>query len=161
MLSEPTIVEKPAQPYAAIALTVAQPEVAQKAPPLIGDVFDWIAEQGGQGAGPVFFNYVNFLPGGRMEMHVGVPTATLMQGDERVVTGTLPAGRYAAATLTGPYDELYRANGALHQWGRAHGHTFSGEEKDGSLLGATRLEIYHSDPDVIPPVTEVAFRIRD
>lgn len=160
MLTEPTIVEKTEQPYAAIVITVTQPEVAEKAPPLIGDVFGWLAEHGGEEAGPVFFNYVNFLPGGRMQMQVGVPTKTQLQGDGRVVTGTLPGGRYVSATLEGPYSELYHANMTVDQWGRDKGHQFAGEQKSDSLIGATRLEIYHSDPDAEPPVTEVAFLLK-
>ena len=160
MLSEPKIVTRTEQPFAAIVLTVSQPDIANVAPPLVGDVYAWIAQHGGEEAGPCFFNYVGFLPGGRMEMQVGVPTRSVMPPDDRVTTGTLPAGRYVSATLKGPYSELYKANMTVDQWGRDHGLQFAGEEHADGLVGTTRLEIYHSDPDAQPPVTEVAFRVK-
>lgn len=160
MLSQPRVVTKADQPFAAIVLTVSQPEIASVAPPLIGEVMAWIAANGGEEAGPCFFNYVTFLPDGKMEMQVGVPTRTVMTGDGRVTTGTLPGGRYVSATLSGPYSALYNANMEVDKWARAQGLEFSGEERADRFLGATRLEIYHSEPDAEPPVTEVAFRVK-
>ncbi|MEO5805742.1 GyrI-like domain-containing protein [Devosia sp.] len=164
MLTEPTVVTKAAQPYAAMILTLSQPEIAQTAPPLIGKVIEWVKGQGGELAGPPYFNYFNFLPGGKMQMQVGMPTATVMQGDDMVTTGLLPAGRYAAITHTGPYHELYEANMALDKWARGQGFAFAGTELPDRYEDATRLEIYHKDPGEDPsgfPVTEVAFRLKD
>ena len=53
---------------------------------------------------------------------------------------------------------------AVDRWAKGQGLVLDGEEKDGSFVGATRLEIYHRDPDEEPdalPTTEVAFRIKD
>ena len=163
MLTEPAIVEKHPQPYAAILLTLRQPEISRQAPPLIEDVIAWVKNKGGELTGPPFFNYVSFLPGGTMEMQVGMPTATVLPADGRFSTGTLPGGRYASLTATVPYHELHDANMKLDQWARAQGHDFAGTVDGDRFLGATRLEIYHKDPGEDPsghPVTEIAFRIK-
>lgn len=162
MLTEPKIVEKAPQPYAAILLTLRQPEISQQAPPLIEQVIAWIKAQGGKTAGAPFFNYVNFLPGGKMEMQVGMPTETVLKGDDKVRTGILPGGKFASLTATAPYDELHAANMKLDQWARDAGHTLDGAEQGDRFIGATRMEIYHKDPGEDPsghPVTEIAFRL--
>jgi effector-binding domain-containing protein len=99
-----------------------------------------------------------------MEMQVGMPTRTVLEGDAGMATGTLPGGRYAVVTHTGPYHELGEANMSLDAWARKQGLTLDGEMKGDGFVGATRLEIYHKDPGEDPsghPVTEVAFRIKD
>ena len=162
MLTEPKIVTRAAQPFAAIVLTLRQPEIAQKAPPLVEDVIAWVRQHGGQPAGAPYFNYVNFLPGGTMEMQVGVPTEAVLKGDGKVTTGTLPGGRFASMTLTGPYQELHDVNMKLGDWARQAGYNLDGEEESDRFVGATRMEIYHTDPGIDPsgdPVTEVAFRL--
>jgi effector-binding domain-containing protein len=163
MLSEPKIVEKPDQPYTAIVLDVKQSEISREAPPLIADVIKWINAHGERHSGPPFFNYVDFA-GGRMTMHVGMPTKTVMTGDAGMKTGTVPGGRYAVVTHTGPYNELHEANMALDAWAREKGLTLDGDVDGDRFVGANRMEIYHRDPGEDPsghPVTEVAFRIRD
>ena len=164
MLSAPKIVTKPGQPYAAIVLELTQPDISKTAPPLVADVIKWIEAQGAKHSGPPFFNYVAFAPGGRMEMHVGMPTKTVLKGDAGMTTDTIPGGRYAVVTHTGPYHELYEANMALDAWVREKGETFAGRQEGDRFVDATRLEIYHKDPGEDPsghPVTEVAFRLAD
>lgn len=162
MLTEPSIVTKPEQPFAAIILTLSQPEIAGTAPPLIDDVIAWIKAQGGKTTGASFFNYVNFLPGGKMEMQVGMPTETVLKGDDKVSTGVLPGGKFASLTATVPYHELHDANMKLDQWVRDAGHKLDGVEQGDRYIGANRMEIYHKDPGEDPsghPVTEIAFRL--
>lgn len=162
MLTEPKIVEKAPQPYAAILLTLRQPEIAQQAPPLIEDVITWVKEQGGELTGPPFFNYVNFFPGGTMEMQVGMPTATVLPGDSRFSTGTLPGGKYASITATVPYHELHDANMQLDSWAKGKRHILDGTVEGDRFINAVRMEIYHKDPGEDPsghPVTEIAFRL--
>lgn len=164
MMTEPKIVTKPAQPYAAIVLEVTQPEIPQKAPPLIGDVIAWLKKRGVEPTGAPFFNYMSFKPGGRMTMQVGMPTATVAKAEGGVTTGTLPGGRYASVTHTGPYHELHEANMALDAWTKKEGHRLDGNVAGDEFRDATRMEIYHTDPGVDPsghPVTEVAFRLAD
>jgi effector-binding domain-containing protein len=162
MLTEPQIVTKQDQPYAAILLTLAQPEISQKAPPLIEDVIAWIKAHGGKTTGAPFFNYVTFFPDGKMQMQVGMPTDTVLKADGTVSTGTLPGGKYASLTATAPYHELHDANMKLHDWTVTKGHKLDGTEDGDRFIDANRMEIYHKDPGEDPsghPVTEIAFRL--
>lgn len=162
MLTEPRIVEKTEQPFAAIVLTLSQPEIANVAPPLIDDVIAWVNANGGKTAGAPFFNYVRFLPDGKMQMHAGMPTQTLLKGDGQVTTGTVPGGKYASITATVPYHDLYDANMKLDAWAKAQGHVLDGKVEGDAFVGATRMEIYLKDPGEDPsgfPVTEIAFRL--
>jgi len=163
MLTEPRIVEKPDQPYAAIMLTLRQPEIAQQAPPLIEDVIAWVKAQGGELSGAPFFNYVTFFPGGTMEMQVGMPTRSVLAANGRFATGTLPGGKFASITATVPYSELHDANMKLDDWAKAQGHVLDGTVEGDRFVGANRMEIYHKDPGEDPsghPVTEIAFRLK-
>ena len=159
MSSKPSFVNRPEQPYAAIRLSLEMVQVPQLAPPLIGEIIAWVAEHGQQ-AGPVFFNYTK-MDGSRMDMEVGVPTTAMLAADERVTTGTLPAGRYAVAIHTGPYDQLRAAHEKLHEWLAQQNLPPQGMNGGRSTL----LEIYHSDPAEEPDphqwVTEIAFKIED
>jgi effector-binding domain-containing protein len=145
-------------------LEVSQPEISQKAPPLIADVIAWLKERGVATTGAPFFNYTNFKPGGRMDMQVGMPTATVAEAGNGITTGTLPGGRYASITHHGPYHELHEANMALGRWAKEQGHTLDGTTVGDEFRNATRMEIYHRDPHEEPdnlPTTEVAFRLAD
>jgi effector-binding domain-containing protein len=161
MLSEPKFITREPQPYAAIRLSVEQPEIPQKAPPLIGEILGWAAQHARQ-AGPAFFNYTAMEPGRPMEMEVGVPVAESIEGDGRVVGGTLPGGRYVTVTWTGPYDRLRDAHEALHQW-LAKQNLDSEAAADDKRM--TLLEIYVTDPEEVKDpnqwVTEIAFKLKD
>lgn len=164
MLTEPKIVERGPQPYAAIVLRLRQPEIAGQAPQLIGEVVQWVLAKGGQLTGPPIFNYVGFFPGGEMELQVAMPTDRVLAPDGRFSTGTIPGGRFASLTATADYSELHDANMKLDDWASKQGLKLDGEEQGDSYVNANRMEIYHKDPgeDVSGlPVTEVAFRLRD
>jgi len=163
MLTEPKIIEKSEQPYAAIPLKLRQPEISGTAPPLIDEVIAWVKEQGGELNGPPFFDYITFYPGGEMDMLVGMPTSTVLPAGGRFATGMLPGGRYASLTATVPYHELHDANMKLDSWAREQGYEFAGSPDGDCFKDATRLEIYHKDPGEDPsgnPVTEIAFRVK-
>lgn len=162
MLSEPKIVERDPQPYAAIVLTLKQPEIGQVAPPLVDTLIAWVEAKGGTVTGRSFFNYPQCYADGRMDVMVGVPTDSVMDGDERVVTGTLPGGRYASLTANVAYDQLNHANMQLGDWAHGQGLELDGRRGNGFWMEAVRLEIYHLDPHEHPsglPLTEVAFRL--
>src|SRR5690606_31663850 len=139
-LSEPRIVTRAPQPYAAIPLRLQQADIPQQAPPLVPEIMSW-AERHAEQAGPVFFNYVGMAPGRPMEMEVGVPISGPAQPDGRVMVDTLPGGRYVSATWTGPYDGLRGAHEQLHEWLRTR--SFQSDTSGGKL---TLLEIYVTDP---------------
>ena len=162
MLSEPKIERRPDQPFAAIALSVDRADIPDKAPPLIGEVASWLAARGIAPTGAPFFNYLD-MSEDHLVMHVGFPTAVESTAEGRVVSGSIPAGRFATLTYTGPYDGLFEANAALGEWLRAQG--IDELRQGGGPYDAAHLEIYETDPAVEPDaskwVTEVAFRLGD
>src|SRR5262245_21876498 len=103
MSTEPTIVERPAQPYVAIRKVVTMdtiPEIADRLPA----VFGWLAARGIAPAGPPFLKYNRIDMGGELEVEAGVPVPAPATGEGEVLAATLPAGRYATVTHLGPFD---------------------------------------------------------
>jgi effector-binding domain-containing protein len=84
-----------------------------------GRVSVWLGVRGLAPAGAPFFKY-NFIDMTReLEVEAGVPVAAAVDGDGEVsgvVSGVLPAGRYATLTHQGHPSELLRATKALLDW---------------------------------------------
>jgi effector-binding domain-containing protein len=158
MLSEPKIITRGAQPYAAIKLRVEQAKIGEKAPPLNGVVMDWLKAHGLAPTAAPFFNYTA-MHGDMMDMEVGWPIAELVPGDDKVTTGTLPEGKYATVRYTGHYSGLQGAHEALHQWLK----TQDIPPMDMDRGGLTLLESYETDPtQVADPkdwITDIAFKL--
>jgi effector-binding domain-containing protein len=159
MLSEPAFVTRPEQPYAAIRLTLDAATIPERAPPLIEEIIGWVASTDSRPD-----RCSSTTPRWRAAawtMKVGAPTTTRLEGDGRVATESLPAGRYATVTYTGPYDQLRAAHELLHEWLAKQGLPPQGMGQGRSTL----LEIYHTDPSEEPDpskwVTEIAFRLGD
>jgi effector-binding domain-containing protein len=163
MLTEPKIVEREAQVFAAMRIIVPLADIGRVAPPLVDQVIAWVSENGGEVAGRSFFNYPRCLADGRMEVVVGVPTAARMAPSAEVETGELPPGRYASLHANVGYEQLHEANRTLGDWAEREGLELDGRRNgDGEWCECTRLEIYHLDPPEHPsgmPLTEIAFRL--
>ena len=98
---------------------------------------------------------------GDLQIEVGWPVAAEIPPDDRVGTGTLPAGRYVVGTHVGPYDGLLEANAELQAWAESQGLTWAvhGERWD------ARFESYVSDPLIEPDParwqTEIVYLLSD
>jgi effector-binding domain-containing protein len=112
MLSEPKVIEREAQPYLAIRKIVRIPfgTVASKT---LADLARWMRKRGIERADAPFFKYNIIDMATALEIDFGAPTLVEEAGDETVLSGTLPAGRYASLVHTGPYKGLMDANGTL------------------------------------------------
>jgi effector-binding domain-containing protein len=149
MMTESQIIERPAQPYVALRRTVGIP---------FGDVVDaalpklwrWLETHGVEPAGPPFFKYNLIKMPDRLESDFGVPLATPPAVDDEVVTGTLPAGRYATLTFHGPYDKLPAANGALIDWTTEKKLEFDAKSTSEGERFVCRFESYTNDPREVP-----------
>jgi effector-binding domain-containing protein len=165
MLSTPEIVERASQPYAAIAAVVHVDELSAAIDKALPAVFGWLAARGAEPAGAPFFRYRVIDMPSRLEIDFGVPTASVLEADDAVTTGQLPAGRYVSATHTGPYDGLMAATTELLKWIDDQ-HLVQDRHKTdlGDAFGC-RLEIYHTDPRAEPDPgrfkTELAMRLAD
>lgn len=165
MITDPTITERPAQPYAGIRVTCPMRAIGQTAPPAIGELFGWLGRRGAEPAGAPFFRYDVINMEGDMRLTVGVPVAKPVEGDDRVEAGTLPAGRFATLTYTGPVKGkgLYNATKSLLEWGAANDVKWDRHDTEAGDAWACRLEIYETDPDEEPDtskwVTQLAFKL--
>lgn len=161
MTESPAIETRVEQPYAAISVTVPMTELGSTVPPLTGQVIDWLAVRDIAVAGPPFWRYVVIDMEAELELETGFPTPSVVQGDEQVRTGVLPAGRYATVVHTGHPDTLVSATRDLLEWAAERDLQW---DTDGDRWGC-RLEEYLSDPAEVPDMsqwqTRLAFRLRD
>jgi effector-binding domain-containing protein len=138
-------------------------DLAAVVPPLNQEVFAWLGARGAASAGPPFWKYNVIDMARELEIEAGVPVAAAVAGDDRVVSGVLPAGRYATLTHVGHPSELMAATKALLDWAAEQGLTFDMTPGDDGDRWASRLENYLTDPSQEPDmsqwVTELAFKL--
>jgi effector-binding domain-containing protein len=164
MSAAPEIVTRAEQPYVAIRARVAMTElggVADRLP----EVFGWLGVRGLAPAGPPFFKY-NFIDMAReLEVEAGVPVAAAVDGDGEVVSGVLPAGRYAILIHQGYPSELVGATKELLDWAAGQGLSWDASPDGTGERWGARLENYLTDPreepDMSKWLTELAFRLAD
>jgi effector-binding domain-containing protein len=165
MAGEPRVVERAAQPYAAISGVVAMDQI-----PLVADrfpeVFALLAAQGVQPVGAPFLKYDVFHADGRLEIEAAVPVALQGKDVGEIFYASVPAGQYATLTHVGPFDGLMSATETLLRWVGDQGLSLDATEiDDSSERWPARLEIYLTDPLTEPDpskyVTELAFRLTD
>ena len=174
MLTEPEVVERAAQPYVAIGARVTMQTIGAVLPELHPLVFAWLAERGVSPVGDPFWKYNVIDMERELEVEVAAPVATAVDGDDRVLAGVIPSGRYAtlspwllSATLryTGHPDGLVGATASLLEWSAQQGLTFDARPAEGGDRWGARLEIYETDPAVEPDMTkwttQLAFRLSD
>jgi effector-binding domain-containing protein len=163
MAPQPRIIQRTEQPYVAIRALVTMQTLGEVAPGLHPEVRSWLRAQGVQPAGQPFFKYTVIDMDRQLEVEVGFPVAAPLTGEDRVLAGTLPAGRYANLWHTGHPDGLLDATRTLRDWAEQQGLKFDvTSTPDGERWGC-RLEIYHDEPgqDMSEWETELAFRLAD
>ena len=164
-LTEPKIDERPEQPYVGIRNQVTLAEMgAGLIPQLIGEVFGWLGQHDIEPAGPPFLRFHVINMDGKMDVELGIPTASTVAGDGRVRAGSLPAGRYASLIYTGIANGI-PANKELIDWATEQGLVWDTYEDPGGDGFVSRYEIYMDGPEEHPDPaewrTEVAIRLAD
>ena len=167
-MSAPEIVTHAAQPYVAIRTRLTMAELPGLGPRL-GEVFAWLGGHGVASAGPPFFKYNVIDMMRELEVEAGVPVAAPVDsgaaGQGEVVSGVLPAGRYATVTHVGHPSELMAATKALLDWAAEQGLTWDMTPSESGDRWGCRLEISLTDPSQEPDmskwVTQLAFRLAD
>ncbi|WP_427890477.1 GyrI-like domain-containing protein [Kribbella sp. GL6] len=156
----PEIVELGERPYVALRGTVPMDGIAAFADRL-REVIDWLAAREIAPNDAPFFKYDVVDMEHELTMEIGFPVDDEHSGEGEIVTGVLPAGRYATVTYHGHPDGLVKATGALLDWGAAQGVEWDAEGDN----WAARLEIYRSDPREVPNmddwVTDLQFKLKD
>lgn len=159
----PVIAERPAQPYVAIRAQVTMQTMDAILPPLQPQVLAWLRERDIPAAGPPFWKY-NVIDMDRLlEVEVGVPVTAPVDGDDRVLAGVLPSGRYATLRYTGHPDGLIGVIASVREWARQEGLTWDMANTPDGERWAARLEIHETDPadepDMTKWTTQLAFRL--
>ena len=158
---EPTIQERAAQPYVAVAATPTMATLGDAIPAGLDRVFGWLADHGIEPMGPPFVRYDVIDMDGELRIQLGVPVETALATDG-LIAAELPAGRYASLTFTGPEDGV-RANAALLDWAAEQGLAIERwEEGAGEGFGARvewLLDGPEDDPDPATWRTEVAIML--
>lgn len=164
MSAAPQIVTRAEQPYMAIGERVTMAEIGGLGT-RIGEVFAWLGAHRLVPAGAPFFRYNVIDMMRELEIDVGVPVAGAVDGDGRVVSGVVPAGRYATLTHVGSPGELVGATKTLLDWADAQGLRWDMSPGDNGERWGSRLEIYLTDPGQEPDIskwqTQLAFRLAD
>ena len=163
MLTEADVIQRQAQPYIAIRAQVTMQTIGTVLPGLHPGVYAWLGERGIAPAGPPFWKY-NVVDMDRgLEVEVGVPVAVAVDGDDQVLAGVLPPGRYATLRYTGHPDGLAGATAALFKWADERDLTWDAQPAADGEHWAARLEIYETDPaeepDMTKWTTQLAFRL--
>jgi effector-binding domain-containing protein len=153
MSTPPEVTSRPEQPYVAIRADVTWAELAGLAH-RFGEVFGWLAERGLAPVGAPFFRYNVIDMERQLNVEAGVPVAAAVEGDDLVIAGTLPAGRYATYLHVGPYDGLVGAVDALLRWADAQGLELDASSAEDGEHWGCRLEIYRTDPSEQPDATK-------
>jgi hypothetical protein len=161
----PRIVDRPAQPYAAVRAVVTMETVgtiAHRIPEVIGR----LAALGVEPSGPPFLKYNVIDMARQLEIEAGVPVAigaAVHDGD--LFSGLLPAGRYATYTHIGSPEGLVGATALLLDRAAAAGLRWDMTGSDDGERWGCRLETYPTDPREQPDTTKwetvLAFRLAD
>ncbi|HWN60545.1 MAG TPA: GyrI-like domain-containing protein [Streptosporangiaceae bacterium] len=163
-MSVPEIVTRTAQPYVAIRGHVTMAEIGAFAG-RTGEVFGWLGARGLAPAGPPFLKYNVIDMARQLEIETGVPVSAPAAGEGEVISGVLPAGRYATVTHVGHPSELMGVTKALLDWAAGQGLTWDMSQDADDDRWGSRLEIYLTDPreepDMSKWVTQLAFRLAD
>ncbi|MFI5808074.1 GyrI-like domain-containing protein [Streptomyces sp. NPDC051561] len=161
---EPLIVEREEQPYAGIRGRVKADGFAQIAD-RIPELFGWLAARGTEPLGGPFLRYNLVGTEGEFEVEAGVAVAVSPEPEGDVLSGVLPAGKYATVTHFGHPDGLFAVTEALLAWARAQGLAWDMTTASDGEHWVGRLETYKTDPRVQPDPahweTELAFRLED
>ena len=162
MSAAPEIVTRADQRYVAIRASVPMAGIGGLGERL-GEVFGWLGARGLAPAGAPFFKYNVIDMERELEVEAGVPVAAAVDGDDHVVSGVLPAGRYATITHVGHPSELMEVTRALLDWAAGQGLRWDMSPADDGERWGCRLEIYLTDPSQEPDMskweTQLAFRL--
>lgn len=150
MITTPKTEHRDQLNYVAIAKKVAMKNIPAELPPLIPEVFGWLAKKGITPAGAPFFRYLSMENSNEFYIAVGVPITNPVTGDDRVEAGFFPAGLYATITHTGSYNTIRDAHMALESWLKKNQHKAKPQiDEDGKPWG-TVTEFYPTDPKAEP-----------
>lgn len=161
--TEPRIASRRAQPYAAIRTQVALERLGESIPALIDETRGWLAERDVEPSDPPMIRYHVIDMERELDVSIGWPVASTVDGDGRVEPGELPAGDYAALVYTDARRGI-DGNAVLIQWAIDNAVEWDAWDTDRGQAFAGRFESFLTGPDDDPDpttwTTEVAIKVR-
>jgi effector-binding domain-containing protein len=95
----------------------------------------YLESKGVQPAGPPFGRFFDYTKE-HVDMEAGFPVVSPLDGEGRVQTGELPAGKVAVTWHVGPYTTLSKAYAAMSAW----------MDEQGLESAGASWEVYWTDP---------------
>jgi len=127
---EVTRIEFPPHTLAAVREIVRQSDLAEKVPPLLGEVWQFIREQKIAMTGHNVIVYLEEMrgPGGVLSFDAlfGVEVRGIWDPTDRIMDASTPSGPAARAIHLGPYSELEKAHNAVRRWCAENGQRMAG-----------------------------------
>ena len=117
-----------------------------------GRIIEYLGSEGVQPSGPPFAVYHN-MDMTALDVEIGMPVPSPMEGSGDLKPGTIPGGRVAVGMHTGPYDTIGESYEALMAFVR----------ENGLEMDSFSYEFYLDDPRSTPPEelkTEIFFPVR-
>ena len=164
MSNEPVVVRRGPAHYAGIPIKVTLAEWS-KANALVPELFGWLARHGIAPTGGPIYRYHTIGDIDReFDLEIGVPVASPVDGDGRVLAGSLPAGSYAVIVHEGHPDRQEHSHAALQARAAAQRLEFDKRGEGCDEVWTARYETYLTDPAVQPDPeqwsTEIAYLIK-
>ncbi len=133
------------QRYVAIAAAVTMDEFAIVGG-LTGEVYAWLERQGVVRAGPSFVRILTSDMTAQLDIEVGVVVDRPLNGDERVVAGSIPSGSYVTLFYTVEEDNDHlRANAELQAWAANEGLEWQIDRSGGAEVWGGRFTFARPD----------------
>ena len=114
------------QKIAAIRAKTTIDKVTPKVTQLLQETAEYLDAAGIKPAGPgvgIYYEVGSFL----VDVEVGYPVDTDIEGNDRIKGNELPGGRCAVATYKGPHTDIADAHRAVHAWMHEHEVKSTGE----------------------------------
>ena len=162
---EPRIEARAKRSYIAIPIEATLQEW-DKVNALIEELFGWLKKKGHQPNGAPFFRYwVIGNKNKKFKLEVGLPVVNATFGDERVIAGTTPEGKYVIIDHEGHPDLIHQTSNLLEKWSENRGLTLDKKKKGNEEIWGGRFEYYLTDPAIQSDLNkwsiEIAFKINE
>ncbi|MEC9367442.1 MAG: GyrI-like domain-containing protein [Pseudomonadota bacterium] len=162
-IGTPMVVEYAAKRYVALRRQVVMP-IGKDATETMSELVREVETQGVRGTGAAVFKY-NIVKMPELEMEFGFEIQRAQTTTGELMSGILPAGRYAELTFVGPYRYLTKVNGALIDWSRQNGLAFDMHPAADGDHFVSRVEFFpngpQDEPDPDKYKTIVAIKLKD
>ena len=111
----PALDDRAEQPYAGFRAQIPMSDLPVFIPGNIERVFGWLGQRTIAPAGAPFMRYWVLAMPGRLDVEIGVPTASVVNAADGIEAGTLPGGRYASLIYRDVTAGI-EGNAALLEW---------------------------------------------